>query len=96
LGILHQHAPGKQLRSTLAFLLPAGSGKALVALFVTEQFGWAQCWATLTLLAGSMVGFTLPWPAARHLGVELLRPVVLVFTGIVGVVLVARAVRVYD
>jgi len=43
-----------------------------------------------------MVGFTLPWPAARHLGVELLRPVVLVFTGIVGVVLVARAVRVYD
>jgi uncharacterized membrane protein YfcA len=90
LAVVYQSRPGPELRSTLALSYLAGIVLAVGAL---GAVGWVHEWQfvlALELIPGLLLGLWLSFRLAPVLDRGWLRPAVLVFAAIAGVIIVVR------
>jgi len=91
LAVVYQNRPGPELRSTLALSYLAGLALALAALAAVGRVHTWHVVLALELVPGLLVGLWLSVRLAPLLGRDWLRPAVLTFAGIAGLVIVVRA-----
>jgi len=90
LVVVYQRRPGPELRSTLALSFTVGLLMSIGALLAAgEVRAWHGILA-LELLPALVLGVWLSGPISRFLDARWLRPAVLAFAGMAGVVIVAR------
>ena len=92
LAVVYQRRPGPELRSTLALSYLAGLALGLAALGAVGRVHLWHLVLALILVPGMFLGLWLAVRLARVLDAAWLRPVVLAFAGIAGLVIVVRAV----
>ena len=92
LALVYQHHKGAVLRSTLASAFMAGIAFSLAGLAIGGQVAGWQLLAALALVPGLAVGLWLSAPVARVVDVRWLRPAVLVFAALTGVLAILRGV----
>lgn len=91
LAVVYQRRPGPELRSTLAISYFAGLVLALAGLALVGRVHLWHLVLALELLPGMLLGLWLSVRLAGVLERGWLRPAVLTFAGISGVVIVVRA-----
>lgn len=91
LAVVYQRRPGPELRSTLALSYLAGLGLAIAALAAVGRVHAWHLVLALELVPGLLLGLWLSFRLAALLDRGWLRPSVLSFAGIAGVVIIVRA-----
>lgn len=91
LAIAYQRRPGPELRSTLAISFVAGSSISLVALILSGHVDRGHLELAAWLLPGLGLGLLLATKLHRFLDKAWLRPTVLVFAAVSGVVAILRS-----
>jgi uncharacterized membrane protein YfcA len=91
LALAYQRRPGPELRSTLAASFVIGSSVSVVALAVTGHVGTRHVILAALLLPPLVAGVLLATRLHRFLDKGWLRPAVLTFAAISGVVAIVRA-----
>ena len=91
LAIAYQRRPGPELRSTLAISFVAGSSISLVALLLSGHIDRGHLVLAAWLLPGLGLGLLLATKLHRFLDKAWLRPTVLTFGAISGVVAILRS-----
>jgi uncharacterized membrane protein YfcA len=90
LAVVYQHRPGPELRSTLALSYLTGIVIAVGALAAVGRVeGW-HLWLALELVPALLVGLWLSFRLSSVLDRGWLRPAVLAFAAVAGVVIVIR------
>lgn len=95
LAVVYQRRPGPELRSTLALSYLAGLLLGLAALGVVGRVHLWHLVLALAMVPGMFLGLWLAARLAGWLDQRWLRPVVLGFAGISGLVIVVRALLVH-
>ena len=90
LAVLYQRRPGPQLRSTLAAVFVVGSLISLGALLMAGEVRLEQLVLALQLSPALILGLVAGSVVARRLDGPLLRPAVLAFAAVAGLVIVVR------
>jgi uncharacterized membrane protein YfcA len=90
LALLYQHHHGEAIRATLAACFVLGTLMSAAALAIAGEIGADQLWFSLAMLPALVVGLVASTWGARHLRGRSLRPFVLAFAGIAGVVAVVN------
>ena len=92
LALLYQHAEPHTLRATLATCFLIGAAVSGTALALGGELSTEQLALTAILLVPMMIGLALSRIVARHIPASALRPLVLGFATVAGVVAILRAV----
>jgi uncharacterized protein len=95
LAVVYQRRPGPELRSTLALSYLAGLLLGLAALGAVGRVHLWHLVLALAMVPGMFLGLWLAVRLVRWLDQRWLRPVVLGFAGISGLVIVVRALLVH-
>ena len=90
LAVLYQRRPGPELRSTLAGVFVVGSLISLVALLAAGEVHAPELILALQLAPALVAGLLLGSLATRRLDGPWLRPAVLVFAAVAGLVIAVR------
>ena len=90
LAVLYQRRPGPELRSTLAAVFVLGSLISLGALLVAGEVHLEQLVLALQLLPALVLGLVAGSVVTRWLDGPWLRPAVLAFAAVAGLVIVVR------
>ena len=91
LAIAYQRRPGPELRSTMALSFAVGSIVSLIAIGVAGHVERSHAVLALTLLPGLVAGLVLSARVHRFIDRGWLRPAVLVFAGLSGVLAIVEA-----
>jgi uncharacterized membrane protein YfcA len=86
LALLYQHHHGEAIRATLAACFVLGTVMSATALAVAGEIGVDQVLFSLAMMPALIVGLVASTWGARHLRGRSIRPFVLGFAGIAGVV----------
>lgn len=92
LALLYQHHPGPTMRSTLAASFVFGTLLSLATLLIARQVGADQVLLGLALTPAVVIGSLIGRRLHGLLDRRWLRPCVLAFAGITGVIAVARGI----
>ena len=92
MALLYQRAGGARLRGTLGGYFAVGVSLSLVALAMVGRYGREEVLLTLFLLPPMVAGFFIAAPVRHLLPDHAVRPLVLVLSGISGLVVLIRAV----
>jgi uncharacterized membrane protein YfcA len=90
LALLYQHHHGEAIRATLAACFVLGTLMSAAALAIAGEIGADQVWFSVLMLPALVLGLVASTWGARHLRGRSLRPFVLAFAGIAGVVAVVN------
>ncbi len=90
LALLYQHHRGEAIRATLAACFVLGTIMSGAALAIAGEIGVDQLLFSLTMMPALIVGLLLSTWGARHLRGRSIRPFVLGFAGIAGVVAIVN------
>jgi len=90
LALLYQHHHGEAIRATLAACFVLGTLMSAAALTIAGELGADQVWFSLAMMPALVLGLVASTWGARHLRGRSLRPFVLAFATIAGVVAVIR------
>ena len=90
LAMVYQHAPGAQLRGTLAGYFVIGAAVSLVALALVGRFGRVELAGALSLLPGVLLGFVCSARLAALLDRGYTRGAVLAVSGAAGTLVLVR------
>ena len=90
LAVVYQRRPGPELRSTLAALFVVGSVVSFAALLAVGQVDGADVMLAVQLVPALLAGLAIGPAVARRLDAGWLRPAVLAFAAIGGIVIVVR------
>jgi uncharacterized membrane protein YfcA len=92
LGLLYQHRPGPEVRSTLAVIFLLGSIITLASLAVTGHLAWWQIEFSVVLWPAIWVGVIVGRRLHPHIDNGRLRIAMLAFSFVMGTVAIIRAV----
>lgn len=92
LAIVYQHAPGPQIRASMAAFFSLGGILSLVGLGVGGQMGWHDLWVAALLSPALVAGHLLAGPLRRHLDAGYTRIAVLAICTVSALVLLVRSV----
>jgi uncharacterized membrane protein YfcA len=90
LALLYQHHHGEAIRATLAACFVLGTVMSAAALAIAGEIGIDQLLFSLAMMPALVVGLVASTWGARHLRGRSLRPFVLGFAGIAGVVAIVN------
>jgi uncharacterized membrane protein YfcA len=90
LALLYQHHHGEAIRATLAACFVLGTIMSAAALAIAGEIGVDQLVFSLAMMPALVVGLLASTWGARHLRGRSLRPFVLGFAGIAGVVAIVN------
>jgi uncharacterized membrane protein YfcA len=91
IALAYQHADGKQLRGTLAFIFTMGTVISLTGLFLVGRFRITEFQMALALLPGTLIGFMLSGRVAAFLDRGYTRVAVLIMatSAAIGIIVTA-------
>lgn len=92
LALLYQHRDGETMRSTLAASFLFGTAFSIAILAAAGSMAWRHVWIALALTPAIALGVALSTRLASRLDARRLRPAVLVFAAIAGVVAILNGV----
>jgi uncharacterized protein len=92
LAILYQHAEGRTLRATLAFLYFVSSIMMVAFLHLGGRFDLKELQLGVCLIPGFLIGYFLAAPIARVLDKGYSRIAVLVISTVSAILLIARSI----
>jgi uncharacterized membrane protein YfcA len=90
LAMVYQRRPGPELRSTLALSFTTGLALSLIGLFLAHRVERAHLVLAVELLPGLLLGLWASRSVARRLDGRWLRPAVLAFAGLSGMLILVR------
>lgn len=90
MALIYQHAPGTQLRGTLAGYFIVGISMSVAALAIIGRVGVQELWLALLLQPGIVVGFTASSKAVGRLDRRHTRPAVLTVAAVMALVVIVR------
>lgn len=90
LGLLYQRRPGPELRATLSAVFLIGGALSLAALSAASRLTGPHLTLAALLLPALLGGYALSRPVRAYLDVGWLRPAVLAFAGLGGVLAILR------
>jgi len=90
LALIYQYLKGPQLRGTLSGIFVVGAILSLLALSTVGYFGYLEFKLALLLLPGIVAGFLLSRFTARILDRGFIRPAILSFSVLSGIVLMIK------
>jgi uncharacterized protein len=90
-ALLYQHRPAQQIRTTMAVYFLIGAGLSLVGLVVAGDLTSAQLRAALELAPAMLLGALAGAVSRRWLPASLVRPALLVVSGLSALVLLVRS-----
>ena len=88
LALVYQNRSGAELRSTLAISFVVGTAMSLLGLALAGEVEGRHVVLALQLLPGMLIGLLISRWVVEHLHERWLRPAVLVFAAVAGVVIV--------
>jgi uncharacterized membrane protein YfcA len=88
LALVYQERSGAELRSTLSISFVVGIAMSLAGLGLAGKVEWRHFALALALLPGLLVGLWASRWVVKRLNERWLRPAVLIFAGVAGVVIV--------
>lgn len=91
MALLYQRSGGARLRGTLGSYFAAGVSLSVVALAVVGRYGVHEAFLTLFLVPPMVFGFVIAAPVHHLLPDRAIRPLVLVLSGLSGLVVLLRA-----
>ncbi len=91
-ALLYQHRPGGELRGTLAALFFVGALLSLVGLVPAGRLDWSHAVLAAILLPAMLLGFAASRPLRPWLDRGWLRPAVLAFAALAGILAIVRGV----
>jgi len=91
IALAYQHAEGKQLRGTLAFIFTIGTVISLTGLFLVDRFRIDELQMALVLLPGTLIGFMLSGRVAAFLdrGYTRIAVLMLATSAAIGIIVTA-------
>ena len=92
LALIYQHLDGPSLRGTLSGIFVIGTMISVILLSLTGRFGVPEIKMAMLMVPGILTGFFLSSITAKTLDRGFIRPVVLVFSMLSGIVLIFRVV----
>jgi uncharacterized protein len=92
MALLYQRSAGARLRGTLGGYFSVGTSLSVVALAIVGRFGAPEVRLTVFLIPAMVLGFAVASPARHLLPEWAIRPLVLVLSGLSGVVVLIRAI----
>jgi len=90
IALLYQRERGTVIRGTLSAFFVVGVVISLGGLALAGRFGLAELKMVPVLLPGAIVGYWLSGPAARALDRGWMRPAILVFSALTGLLVVLK------
>ena len=90
LALIYQYLKGPELRGTLSSIFVVGAILSLLALSTVGYFGYLEFKLALLLLPGIVTGFILSKITARILDQGFIRPAILTFSMLSGILLIIR------
>ncbi len=90
MALVYQSESGHRLRGTLSGYFVVGALMSITALALVDRFGAAELRATLALLPGIVIGFSLSAPMARMLDRGWTRPAVLLLAALASMAVIVR------
>jgi len=90
LALIYQYLKGPELRGTLSGIFVVGAILSLLALSTVGYFGYLEFKLALLLLPGIITGFILSKITARILDQGFIRPAILTFSMLSGILLIIR------
>lgn len=91
LALLYQHRSPRQIRTTMAVFFLGGSILSLAGLGLAGQLHRDEVVLAALMLPFVVLGFAISGPLRRRLPLEVVRPLVLLVSGLSAVVLIARS-----
>jgi uncharacterized membrane protein YfcA len=91
MALLYQRAGGARLRGTLGGYFAVGVSLSLIALALVGRYGLEEVLLTLFLVPPMVAGFFIAAPVRHLLPDRAVRPLVLVLSGVSGLVVLVRA-----
>jgi len=92
MALLYQRSGGARLRGTLGGYFAAGVSISIIALALVGRFGRQEILLTLFLVPPMVLGFIVAAPVRHLLPDHAVRPLVLVLSGLSGIIVLLRAV----
>ena len=90
IALLYQRERGAVVRGTLSAFFVVGVVISLAGLALAGRFGLAEVKMVPVLLPGAVVGYWLSGPAARVLDRGWMRPAILIFSAVTGLLVVLK------
>jgi uncharacterized membrane protein YfcA len=90
LALLYQHHHGEAIRATLAACFVLGTIMSAAALAIAGEIGVDQLLFSLAMMPALIVGLLVSGWGARHLRGRSIRPLVLGFAGVAGVIAIVN------
>jgi uncharacterized protein len=92
IALLYQHEAGPRFRSIVARVLIYGAVISLATLALVGEFGRDELVASVLLVPGCLLGFSVSGPLARHLDRGYTRAAILGVSALSAVAVIAKAV----
>lgn len=90
-ALLYQHRPPRQIRTTMAVFFLIGAVMSLAGLGVAGELTLEELSVAALMVPALVVGFAISGPLRRRLPAEVVRPLVLLVSGVSSLVLVVRS-----
>lgn len=90
-ALLYQHRPARQIRTTMAVYFLVGAVMSIIGLALAGAITREQVVLAAVMLPALLVGFVLSGPLRRRLDPDVVRPAVLLVSGVSAVVLIVRS-----